>query len=179
MGCTGECPSNCGANFVCTGNQPACPANGKNGSGWSEALVVAVTDVKASHLAELESAINTERTHVTRRGAGTLTACSANSPGSYAFSGSRSLGDDIAGIHFTNVAKAINGTPFNVDGDTEAAGTIVADPFVTPGVDDIEKAHVDALRAAINAVEGYCICDSYTVLECGCHNQCDTDGDPY
>jgi len=176
MGCVGECPSNCGANFVCTGNQPACPGNLTS---WAETLVVAVTDVKASHLAELESAINAERTHVSRRGAGTLTACSANSPGAYSFSGSRSVGDEIAAVHFTNVAKAINSTPFNVDGDTEAAGTIVPDPYVNVNTEDITKAQVDALRSAINDIEGYCICDSYTVLDCGCHNQCPSDGDPY
>ena len=176
MGCTGECPSNCGSNYVCTGNQPACPGNTTS---WAETLTVAVTDVKASHLAELESAINAERTHVSRRGAGTSTACGSNTPGAYSFSGARSVGDDIAAAHFTNVAKAINSTPFNVNGNTEAPGTIVSDPYVNVNTEDIEKAHVDGLRSAINAVEGYCICDSYTVLVCGCHNQCDTDGDPY
>jgi hypothetical protein len=176
MGCTGECPSDCAANFVCTGNQPTCPGNL---SSWAETLTVAVTDVKASHLSELESAINAERTHVTRRGAGTLTACGANTPGSYAFSGSRSVGDDIAAIHFTNVAKAANSTPYNVDGNTEAAGAIVADPYVNVDTEDIEKVHVDDLRAAINDIEGYCICDSYTVLVCGCDGECPTDGDPY
>jgi hypothetical protein len=162
--------------MVCTGNQPTCAGNTTS---WAEALVVAVTDVKASHLAELETAINDERTHVTRRGAGTLTACAANAPGSYSFVGSRSLGDDIAAIHFTNVAKAINGTPYNVDGNTEAAGAIVADPYVNVNTEDITKVQIDDLRDAINDVEGYCICDSYTILVCGCHNQCDTDGDPY
>lgn len=175
MGCTGECPSNCGANMVCTGNQPTCPGNV---SSWAEALVVAVTTIKASHLSELESAINAERTHGTRRGAGTLTACGANSPGSYGFAGSRSVGDVIGNTHFTNVAKAINGTPYNVDGDTEAAGAIVSDPYVNAG-DVITKVQVDDLRSAINDVEGYCICDSYTVLVCGCDGECPTDGDPY
>jgi hypothetical protein len=178
MGCTGECPSNCGANYVCVGNQPACPANGKNGSGWTETLVAGTTLIKASHLAELESAINAERTHATRRGAGTSTACGSNTPGSYSFSGSRSVGDVINATHFTNVAKAINGTPFNVNGNTESPGSIVSDPYVNSG-DVITKAQIDALRSAINDVEGYCICDSYTTLVCGCHNQCDTDGDPY
>lgn len=177
MGCPGNCPGDCPANAVCVGNQPPCPANGKNGSGWNSTLTVGVTDIAAAHLAELETAINTERTHGTRRGAGTLNACSANTPGSYTFSGSRSVGDDIAAIHFTNVAKAINGTPFNVDGDTEAAGTIVADPYVNVNTEDITKAQVEALRTAINNVEGYCICDSYTeIVDCG--GECVNDN-PY
>jgi hypothetical protein len=163
--------------MVCTGNQPTCPGNT---TAWAETLVVAVTDVKASHLSELETAINDERTHVTRRGAGTVTACGANAPGAYSFSGSRGVGDDIAAIHFTNVAKAVNGTPYNQNGVFPGTpGAILADPYVSTDTEDITKVQVDDLRDAINDVEGYCICDAYTVLVCGCHNQCDTDGDPY
>lgn len=177
MGCVGECPANCGSNFVCVGNQPACPANLTS---WAETIVSGTTLIKASHLSELESAINAERTHPTRRGAGTSTACGSNSPGAYAFSGARGVGDEVQAAHWTNVAKAINGTPFNVNGNTETPGTIVSDPYVSGGlVQSVSKSDVDGLRAAINNVEGYCICDAYTVLVCGCNGECPTDGDPY
>lgn len=178
MGCTGECPTDCN-NAVCVGHVATCPGNGFN-AGWSEALTVGVTLVKASHLSELETAINDERTNVNRtsRCAGTLNACASNCPGAYTFSDSRGVGDIIDALHFTNVAKAINSTPYNVDGNVEGPSVAAADPYVNAG-NIITAAQVLSLRTLINTVESNCICDSYTEIVCTCHVLCDTDGEPY
>ena len=175
MGCVGNCPGDCPANTVCTGNQPDCPLNGKNGTGWDETIVVGVTDVKASHLAELELAINAERVHVSRRGALTQTACTLNTPGPWTFFGSRGVGDIIDHDHNTQVAHAVNSTPYNVNGNTQTPAIIIDGRYTGQ---NITKGYIDSLRAAINSVESYCICDSYLVGDCGCNGECVTDN-PY
>ena len=179
MGCTGECPSDCN-NAVCVGNVAACPGNGKN-AGW-DTVIAAGTIITAAHLAELELAINNERTNVNRtsRCATTLNACGSNCPGAYSFSGSRAVGDEVGAVHFSNVAAAINSTPYNKTGATEGpeADAITPTPYVNVG-DTITAAQVNALRAAINIVEANCICDAYTEIVCSCHPLCNTDGDPY
>lgn len=177
MGCTGECPSDCNNN-VCVGHVAACPANGKN-AGWNT-VIAAGTVITAAHLAELELAINNERTNVNRtsRCVGTLNACGSNCPGAYTFTDSRGVGDVIDADHFTNVGKAINSTPYNLNGATEGPSGVVSDPFVNAG-NIIDHQDVLDLRTAINTVEANCICDAYTEVVCACHPFCDTDGDPY
>ena len=169
MGCTGECTGNCAANFVCTGHQAVCPGNL---TGWIP-ITAGVTTVDAVHLANLESAINSERTDTFRRCAGTSPACVSNCPGSYPFAGARGVGNVIAASHWNAVASAINSTPYNVNGNTEAAGVIIGN--VSAGA-VILKANIDALRTAVNNVEGYCICDAFTQLVCGCNVNCVLDG---
>ena len=180
MGCSGECPSDCN-NSVCVGNVAECPSNGKR-SGWDTVIAIG-TIIDADHLAELELAINNERTNVNRtsRCATTLNACGSNCPGAYDFSpgGARGSGDIIDADHFSNVAAAINSTPYNQDGATEGPSNVVTPiPFVNAG-ETITAQHVLDLRAAINTVEFNCICDLYTEIVCTCHVLCNTDGDPY
>ena len=159
----------CGSNSECLGFQGTC---GGNTSSWSEAIVSGTTLIKASHIAELESAINAERTDATRRCAGTSTACGSNCPGAYAFSGSRGVGDVVDADHVNNVASAINTTPYNVSGASEGPDSAVGSPLVAVGA-LISKTEIDTLRAAINVVESNCICDSYCSCDvnCGCFNQ--------
>jgi len=170
----------CAANSECAGYQGTC--GGNQTSPWSETIVAGTTLIKASHISELETAINDERTHVTRRCAGTLTACGSNCPGAYSFTGSRGVGDPVDADHINNIASAINSTPYNVSGASEGPDSAVANPLVAVG-DIIEKIDIDTLRSAINTVESNCICDSYCSCDanCGCFAQwvCACDADVY
>jgi hypothetical protein len=183
MGCTGECPSDCECNADCVGNVGPCPNNGKSGTGW-DTVIAAGTIITADHLAELETAINDERTNVNRtsRCLGTLNACGSNCPGAFNFAagGSRGSGDIIDADHFSNVAAAINSTPYNKTGATEGPepDAITPTPYVNQG-ETITAQHVLDLRSAIETVEQNCICNAYLEVVCTCHPLCDTDGDPY
>ena len=157
----------CGANADCLGNQgPGTP------TGWAEVIVAQTTLIKDSHVTELQTAINNERTHGTRRGAGTSTACTSNTPGSFSFTAGVATGQLVRDDHINEVGSAINGTPYNVDGNTEGPGTPISLPFVNDG-ELIGKTHIDDLRAAINLAQSNCICDSFCSCDvnCGCFNQ--------
>ncbi len=159
----------CGSNSECSGFQASC---GGNQTSWVETIVSGTTIVQASHISELESAINAERTHGTRRCLGTSTACGSNCPGAYTFTGSRGVGDIVDADHINNIADSINTTPYNVNGNSEGPDSAVANPLVNVG-DIISKSDIDTLRSAINVVESNCICDSYCSCDvnCGCFNQ--------
>jgi len=176
MGCTGECTNNCTTNAVCVGFQPTCPNNLNNLTGWpsgDDPIVAGTTIVKAAHLSELETAINNERTHASRRCSGTSSACGSNCPGSFSFSGARGVGDVIDSAHWNNVASAINTTPYNQNGSTEAAGAIVG--TVATG-NTILESYITSLRNAILNVQSYCICVGYTKIVCTCNVNCVADG---
>jgi len=157
----------CPANQDCDGYRPTCPANV---SGWVEAIVQYVTLVKASHLTELETTINNERTDPVRRDVFNpimcpldgSPACPANCSDLYTFSGSRGVGDLIRALHFTHVDTANDTTQFS----TPSALNVFIGKL-------IEKTDVDILRIAINGTEFNCICD----LQCTCNFNCGCNGE--
>lgn len=165
MGCSGQCPSNCSCDEnVCSGNQPACS------NSYSFTSISSGDIITAAHLAELETAINQERTHPTRRCAGTSPACGSNCPGAYSFSGSRGVGDEIKAQFYNNVATANN-----TCGEYHSNAT---NPIATVG-NEINASHVQHLQTRINQTRNMCICNSYIKCstDCGCDGQCPTDGE--
>jgi hypothetical protein len=120
--------------------------------------------VKASHVAELETAINSERTHPTRRGLSA--ACAGNCSDAYTFSGARSIGDEVQAVHMDNIHVANNNTSFP---DLSTLNVFIGKL--------IEKADVDELRRAINGTEYNCICDLQCTCDydCGCNGECPDD----
>jgi hypothetical protein len=167
MGCTGECPSNCSCNQnVCSGNQPACS------NSYSFTSVSAGIIITAAHLAELETAINQERTDGTRRCGGTAPACGSNCPGAYSFSGSRGVGDEMLAVFYNRIAEANN-----TCGEYHSTAT---NPIATTG-NEIQASDVQHLQTKINQTRNMCICVTFVVCssDCGCNNQCTSDGDPY
>jgi|WetSurSiteA1Bulk_404760.scaffolds.fasta_scaffold00418_6 hypothetical protein len=158
----------CPANQDCDGYRPVCPANI---SSWIETLIAFVTLVKASHLAELETTINSERTHPVRRDVFNpimcpmdgSPACPNNCSDSYTFSGSRGVGNLIRAVHFTNVQDANDTTPFGSDS--------TADIYIGKV---IYKVDIDEIRDAINQTEYNCICDMQCTcnFNCGCNGEC-------
>jgi hypothetical protein len=168
MGCTGECPSNCSCNGnYCGGNQPAC-----SNSYSFTTITAGVTTITAAHLSELETAINQERTHPTRRCVGTSPACGSNCPGTYSFTGARTPGDEILATFYNAVSDANN-----TCGEYHSTATY---PIASPG-SVIQASEVQHLQTKINETRNMCICNTYLVCgtDCGCNGQCPADGDPY
>lgn len=166
MGCT-NCPLDCACDGnYCSGHSGVCT------NSYVFVSVAADIDIRALHLAELESAINTERTNATRRCAGTSPACASNCPGTYSFTGSRGTGDEIKAVFYNNVANANNtcGEYHSTAIDPIAAVNIV-----------ISAADLVHLQTRINQTRNMCICDTYKVCgaDCGCDAECPTFGDPY
>jgi hypothetical protein len=166
MGCThcgGDC--SCHGNY-CGGYQPACSNT------YYFTSVSAGVVITAAHLAELETAINQERTHPTRRCAGTVPACGSNCPGTYPFSGSRGVGNEILAVFYNNVATANN-----TCGEYHSTAT---NPIAIAGT-QIDAADVVHLQNRINSTRNMCICNSFLVCssDCGCDGQCPTFADPY
>lgn len=156
------CPLDLGPfNWYCTGHQPICPGNQTS---WVETIIQNITTVKASHVAELETAINSERTHVTRRGLSP--ACPTNCSDLYTFTGSRGIGDEVKATHMMNIRTANDGTGY---ADPSTLNVFIGKL--------IEKADVDELRRAINGTEYNCICDSHCTCfyDCGCNGECPDD----
>ena len=168
MGCHYQCPLDCSTNYVCNGYQDQC---GGNQTAWTAISGGKVTIIRASHLTEMENALNAEKTDALRRGI--TPACPSNCSDAITPSG-KGLGDAIAAADFNNLASEINGTYYNVDMAAypgTPSGSV--GPTVSGGkVQAILASYITSLRAAINAVEYACICDSYSVLECGCNGQC-------
>jgi len=166
MGCF-DCASNCSCDGnYCGGNAPACS------NSYSFSSVASGGDIRASHLAQLEAAINAERTNSSRRCAGTSPACGSNCPGTYSFSGSRSVGDTIQAVFYNRVAIANN-----TCGGYHSTAT---NPIANAG-SDIAASHVVHLQTRINQTRNMCICNTYKVCstDCGCNGECPTFGQPY
>jgi hypothetical protein len=178
MGCGSDMvcslDTGCDTNSECAGFHAPCPEN--QTLGWIDTPLIAGTLIKYSHIEELQTAINDERTNVARRDSGGPPwACSSDTPGAYSFTGGATgpaVGQLVRNFHVNEIADAINTTPFNVDGNTEGPGTPVPNPLVNVG-DVISIGDINTLRAAINVVESNCICDLYCSCDvnCGCFNQ--------
>jgi len=158
MGCF--CNTYCAANSYCTGYQAPCPANL---SSWT-ALTQGVTEVGSSHMVELQSAINSERTHPTRRGV--TPACGGNCSDSYSFTATP-VNLETVNLNFNQVKDANNTTDY-------CTTIVYGDRAAT---DELTKADIDALRAGINGTEGNCICNSHCTCntDCVCNTDCLAD----
>ena len=148
--------------------------------------------VRASHLLELEIAINQERTDTSRRfispepsASGPWTppdyaacdthifgdvACSNNAFASYLFTGARGVGDIARASHFDAVIDANN----EVVNDSTFGQLIAFDPDVG---DVIYAANITDLQTKINQTRSVCICDSHCSCDedCGCDGECEND----
>jgi hypothetical protein len=174
--CNSICDADCGSNQITTGREAACV------NSYSFTSVAIGTVVLASHLAELEAAINAERANTSRRynasePANCYThtpgnvACSNNAFSPYSFSGSRAIGDPVLALHFTNVKAANNEVVTN-----SGYGTSVSNNFVAGNV--IFASYLTDLQTKINQTRNACICDSHCncdPTDCGCNGECPSD----
>jgi hypothetical protein len=179
-GCNGICTNDCAVNRLCTGYEPAC------GNSYSFTGVATGTIIAASHLAQLESAINAERINAGRRYNSSdppvwvcnshtpgNVACSANAFASYPFSGARGVGDIIDNTHFDNVKTANNQVAAG------GSGTTVTNNFVGGAI--IYASYITDLQTKINQTRNTCICNTHCNCnpgDCGCNNADCVGDDP-
>lgn len=182
--CNAICDNDCASNQLCTGHEPAC----SNTFAFTWTPVADVTVVLASHLANLEAAIDAERIDSGRRyNASNPAFCTTHTPGNVAcsnndfsafgFSGSRGIGDGQLAQHWDNVKDANN----EVANNSGYGGVITAN-FIAQSadlVDSVIKAvDVLELQTKINQSRNACICDSHCNCDpsdCGCNGECPSD----
>jgi hypothetical protein len=141
------------------------------------------TIIRASHLTELETAINLERNDGTRRynaippscsgdcALYTTRACSSNAFSPYAFSGSRAIGNVISAGHWDAVKTANNEVRTN-----SGFGGLIANNFIAGAI--IYATYIQDLQTKINQSRNVCICDSHcscNPFNCGCNGECPSD----
>jgi hypothetical protein len=180
--CNAICDNDCGANQICTGNAPACL------NSYTFTSISVGTIVRASHLRELETAINQERGDSGRRYYAAdptycLThidgdvACPNNTFGQWSFFGG-DVGDVIEAADFNNIALANNEVVYG-----SGYGTLIT-KFYTRQQDDPTDASVifsggiNDLQTKINETRNACICDSHCNCDpsdCGCNGECPSD----
>jgi len=180
--CNAICDNDCSSNQLTTGRVAACS------NSYSFTSINVSDVVLASHLAQLEAAIDAERVDGTRRyNASEPAYCFTHTPGdlgctnndfsAYGFSGSRGVGDEIDADHFDNVKDANNEVTNN-----SGYGGLVTANFVAQSVDlvnsVIEAVDVTELQTKINQTRNVCICDSHCNCDpsdCGCNGECPSD----
>jgi hypothetical protein len=172
--CNSICDADCSVNQLCTGHEPSCS------NSYSFTSVSVGDIILASHLAELETAINTERSDGTRRYNApdpadctnhTIVACTNNVFGNWGFTGSRGVGNIIFGIFYDNVKQAINQV-YNDSG----YGALVSNIYVADAI--IYASYITDLQTKINQTRNVCICDSHCNCDpsdCGCNGECPSD----
>lgn len=183
-GCNGICDSNnCPANTPCYGDEPAC-ANSYNFTALPTNPVGVGIIIEAQHLADLENAINNERTDASRRYNATPTcdpdtavsACTSNDWPAYDFatlSGSRGVGDLIEALHINNVVAANNEVV------TDSTYGVSSSVSINIG-DIIQAADVTQLQSDINGTRNACICNSFASCNPHCCNlNCGSDDPSY
>jgi len=185
-GCNSICDNDCSSNQLCTGHEPACS------NSYSFSAIAVNYVIRASHVSELEAAINAERTNSARRYNASdpaycythtpgNVACSNNDFSSYGFTGSRSVGDGIEATHWDNIKNANN----EVTTDSGYGGSVTTN-FISQSADGstnkedsvIKEAHVTDLQTKINQTRNVCICDSHcncNPSDCGCNGECPSD----
>lgn len=180
--CNSICDNNCASNQLCTGHEPVCV---------NDYIFTAINIgdiVRASHLAELETAIDAERTNTSRRyNAGEPAYCYTHTPGNlactnnsfsaYGFSGSREIEDGIKRDHWNNIKEANN----EVTNNSGYGGTVISN-FIAQSIDPdnsvIYESQVTELQTKINQTRNVCICDSHCNCDpsdCGCNGECPSD----
>lgn len=180
--CNAICDNDCGANQICTGHAPVCS------NSYVFTTISVGTIVRASHLRELETAINQERGDSGRRYYAAdptycLThidgdvACPNNTFGQWSFFGG-DVGDVIEAADFNNIAFANNEVVYG-----SGYGTLIT-KFYTRQQDNPTEASVvfsggiNDLQTKINETRNACICDSHCNCDpsdCGCNGECPSD----
>jgi hypothetical protein len=184
MGCTCNaiCDNDCASNQICTGHVPVC----SNDFTFSS---VAIGDlVRASHLLELQSAIDTERNDSGRRfNAAEPAYCYIHTPGdlactnndfsSYPWTSGVGIDSIVKAQHSDDIKQANN----EVVNDS-GYGVLVTKSFLAQSVDSVNSvilaSNVTDLQAKINATRNVCICDSHCncdPTDCGCNGECPSD----
>jgi len=173
-GCNSICGGNfCPANTPCYGDEPTC-SNSYNFIALPNNPVGVGVLIEAQHLNDLETAINSERTDVSRRYNATPTclpdaaaaACTNNASIAYDFpslSGARGIGDLIKALHITNAVAANNELVTNSGYGTSSGLSVSTGQLIT-------AAQITALQAAINGTRNACICNSFASCSPHCCN---------
>jgi hypothetical protein len=172
--CNAICDNDCAVNQLCTGNESACS------NSYSFTSISIGTIIRASHINELQDAINAERTDTSRRynasdpahcNTHTIVACTNNFFGNWNFLGDRVVGETILGSNFDNVKQAINQVYTN-----SGYGALVTNTYVAGNV--IYASQIIDLQDKINTTRNVCICDSHCNCnpgDCGCDGECPSD----
>jgi hypothetical protein len=172
--CNAICDNDCTVNQLCTGNESACS------NSYSFTSISIGTIIRASHINELQDAINAERTDTSRRynasdpahcNTHTIVACTNNFFGNWNFLGDRVVGETILGSNFDNVKQAINQVYTN-----SGYGALVTNTYVAGNV--IYASQIIDLQDKINTTRNVCICDSHCNCnpgDCGCDGECPSD----
>jgi hypothetical protein len=172
--CNSICDNDCSVNQLCTGHEPACS------NSYSFTSVGVGDIILASHLTELETAINAERSDTSRRynatdpdhcAAHTIVACPNNFFGNWGFTGDRGIDDIIRGSHWDNVKQANN----QVVTDS-GYGTAITNIYVAEAI--IYASYITDIQTKINLTRNACICDSHCNCDpsdCGCNGECPSD----
>lgn len=180
--CNAICDNDCGSNQICTGHAPVCA------NSYTFDTISIGTIVLASHLRDLETAINDERGSTFRRYYAAdptycLThtpgdvACSNNTFGQWSFQGGVA-GEVVEAADFNEVVNANNEVV-----DQSGYGTRINKTFANQEDDPTEASVIYAsaitlLQDSINATRNACICDSHCNCDpsdCGCNGECPSD----
>jgi hypothetical protein len=180
--CNAICDNDCSSNQLCTGNVSVCT------NSYTLTSINAGDIVLASHLTELQTAINNERTDSGRRfTASDPTYCTTHTPGDVACSS-----NDFAASSWT--AGVGSGQPIDVDHfndlknsinemvNDSGYGSLVTATFQAQSVcaadSVILAADITELQTRINQSRNVCICDSHCncdPTDCGCNGECPSD----
>jgi hypothetical protein len=183
--CNAICDNDCSVNQLCTGNEPACV------NSYSFTSINAGDLVRASHLTQLQTAINNERIDSGRRyNASDPTYCTTHTPGNVACSN-----NDFSAASFNSVIAndeilasdwdAVKDANDEVTNDSGYGGTVSAN-FIAQSADGssgkvnsiIKAVDVTDLQDTINVTRNACICDSHCNCDpsdCGCNGECPSD----
>ena len=181
--CNAICDNDCASNQLCTGHVAACV----NSYTFSWTPVAGTTVILASHVTDLETAINQERNNTGRRFTASDPAyCATHTPGDVACSSndfsassfnSPIIGDDIDVDDFNDIKVSNN----EVVSDS-GYGTLVTANFIAQSVSAVNSVILASaileLQTAINATRNACICDSHCNCDpsdCGCNGECPSD----
>jgi len=174
-----SCTNDCGSNQICTGNAPVCSNE------YTFTSIVALDYIRASHLEELQIAIDDERVNGIRRfNSGEPDYCDTHTPGDIAcsnndFSGYLWTSGVVSGgtilrNHFNDIKEANN----EVVNDS-GFGSLVTTSFLaqsgSPSGSIIYATDITDLQTKINATRIACICDSHCNCDpsdCGCNGEC-------
>lgn len=175
--CNSICDHDCSSNQLCTGHVPSC-------SNTFVLTGVNIGDiVLASHIKELHTAIDAERTDSGRRfNANDPAYCTTHTPGNvacsnnqfsaYSFSAGVLAGSAILAQHVRDVKAAVN----EVHDNSGGYGGYVSDTYAVAGI--IYASQITTLQTKINETRNVCICDSHCncdPTDCGCNGECPSD----
>lgn len=174
--CNAICNNDCASNQICTGHVPVCINT------YSFTTIIITTIVRASHLLQLQTAIDNERINSGRRFNASEpaycfthtpgnVACSNNAFAAYSWTAGVAVNSVILASHFNDIKQANN----QVTSNSGYGGTVAAN-FNVDGI--IYAANIQELQTRINQTRNVCICDSHCNCDpsdCGCNGECPSD----